>query len=333
MSSVLYSDNYVANQFLDRGIAHLRENRFCEAVVEFDKNLSLTPNDPYAHWNKATALLSMGDYENGFIEHDWGWKLFDWRGFGPINTDEDCQRLRQLPVWQGSEDISDKRLLVYHELGFGDAIMTMRYLPELKRLAEHVTLIVPHPLVGLANQFGIEVLECLPNDLYEYDFRLPLFGVLSVLHQTLTNIPRASYIDAEWKRNGNCVGVAWSGRTQTVFNLDYFLSMFKRNGFSLFSLQTTTFQPGKGIERLSAETFFDTIKLIEKMDHIVTIDTAAAHLAGAMGHPSVHLLLPFMMDWRWWHSEVWYPTIKTYHQDAPDDWSGPFERLNAALKG
>jgi hypothetical protein len=67
------------------------------------------------------------------------------------------------------------------------------------------------------------------------------------------------------------------------------------------------------------------------MDHVVSVDTAAIHLAGAMGHPSAHLLLPHLMDWRWWRSTAWYPTLKIYRQESADDWSTPFARLNERL--
>jgi hypothetical protein len=328
--TTIFADDYIANQYLDKGIAYLHENKFNEAIVEFDKNLNLTPSDPYAHWNKATALLSIGDYANGFTEHDWGWRLFDWRGYGPVGDDIDRLK-QQLPMWHG-EDISDQRLLVYHELGFGDAIMTLRYLPELKRRAEHVTLVISHSLARLAEQFGIEVVEKVPDDISGYDYRIPFFGVLSALHQTVENIPRSPYIEAKFQPGWGCIGIAWSGRTQTMFSLDSFLSMFNRCRFSLYSLQRDAVTSGRGVRELKSETFFDTVKLIEKMDHIVTVDTATAHLAGAMGHPSVHLLLPFMRDWRWWRSEVWYPNIKIYPQETPDDWSLPFGRLNTALK-
>ena len=68
------------------------------------------------------------------------------------------------------------------------------------------------------------------------------------------------------------------------------------------------------------------------MEHVITIDTAVAHLAGAMGHPSVHLLLPYVMDWRWWHVKVWYPLIKIYRQENRFDWIKPFGDLNKALR-
>lgn len=325
-----FSDDYIAHELLENGVALLRQNKFDEAINAFDENLNLTPNDAYAHWNKSIALLSIGDYEKGFVEHDWGWRLFDWTGSGPISTIEERDRLRQLPIWHG-EDISRDRLLVYHELGFGDAIMALRYLQELKRRADYVTLVVPPSLMRLVKQFNVDVIDSLPIDISGYDYRLPFFGVLSALHQTLDNIPRQPYIDAKFLGNQNKIGIAWSGRTQTMFSLEYFLSMFDHNGYSLYSLQLAS--DTDDIEPLHSVDFVDTVELISNMDHVVTVDTAVAHLAGAMGHPSTHLLLPYMMDWRWWNAEVWYPTIKTYHQETADDWSIPFARVNAALKG
>lgn len=328
--SFIFGDDYLAAEHLELGIALLRQNRFGEAIVEFDETLKFSPSDPYAHWNKATALLSLGDYKNGFVEHDWGWRLFDWRGFGPIGDDID--RLKLLPVWRG-EDISDQKILVYHELGFGDAIMTLRYLPELKRRAEYVTLVITPSLVGLAKAYNIEVVDKLPDDLSDYDFRLPFFGVMAALDQTLDNVPNDPYVFSDWGRykKENKIGIAWSGRTQTMFSLEYFLSMLDYGDAGLQSLQFNTF-PHNNVEPLRSVDFIDTVNLISKLDHIVTVDTAVAHLAGAMGHPSTHLLLPFMMDWRWWHSDVWYPTLNIYHQEIPGDWSVPFRRVNAALR-
>lgn len=328
--TILFSDDYIAHGYLENGIEFLRQNKFDEAILAFDKNLNLTPNDAYAHWNKAIALLSTGDYANGFIEHDWGWRLFDWTGSGPISTIEERDRLRQLPIWHG-EDISRDKLLIYHELGFGDAIMALRYLPELKRLADHVTIVVPTSLMRLVQQFNIDAVEKLPDYIGGYDYRLPFFGVMSALHQTLDNIPKQIYINAKFQGNRHKMGIVWSGRTQTMFSLEYFLSMLNHDRYSVQSLQFAPDSPD--IKPLRSIDFVDTVNLIAEMDHVVTVDTAVAHLAGAMGHPSTHLLLPYMMDWRWWHTEVWYPTIKTYHQETVDDWSVPFARLNAALKG
>lgn len=318
-------DLLVSRSFLQRGIRWLQQNEFAAAAADFDTAIRYAPDDPYAHWNKATALLSMGDYSNGFVEHEWGWKLFNWRGFGPVK--EDIDRLQALPLWRGESGV---RLLVYHELGYGDAIMVMRYLPELKRRAK-VTLVIDQALARLARGFGVAVAEKVPDDLTRFDCRLPFFGVMSVLKQTLETIPAEPFIPCKFANGGNRIGIAWSGRTQTMFSAEHFLSLLHHDGCALYALQ-----PGPatdGVEPLGSWCdFADVGDRIAAMDHIVTVDTAAAHLAGAMGHPSIHVVLPFMGDWRWWQASAWYPTIKTYRQpQAGDDWRVPFARINEAL--
>ena len=317
----------MAAKHVDLGISYQRQNMLHEALFEYDAALQLTPNDKYAHWNRATTLLSLGDFDEGFREFEWGWKLFDWRNFGPVQGNMD--RIIHLPMWSG-EDISTKRLLVYHELGFGDAIQAMRYLPELKRRALHVTLVITSELARLANQFDVEVVDRVPLDLSGYDYRLPFFGVMRALRQTLHNIPNAPYINTKWRRfHKHRLGICWAGRTQTAFTLDSFLSMLECDGYELYALQPDTVT--SRVHQLHSNDFVDTAELISSMTHIVTIDSAVAHLAGALGHPSTHLLLPFLTDWRWWFTETWYPTIKTYRQINVGDWAVPFANLNKCL--
>ena len=325
MTAVLMSNAVVAAQYLARGIAHFRQNQFAEAIAAFDAALQINPDDCYARWNRATALLSIGDYARGFVEHDVAWRLFNWRGFGPIGNDID--RLQALPLWRGEEGV---RLLAYHELGFGDAIMAMRYLPEL-RCKTNLTLVIDQCLARLARAFDIEVIDRLPDDLTVFDYRLPFFGVMSALKQTEDTIPAAPYIAPHWRRSGGKLGIAWSGRTQTSFTLERFLSLFAHDGFALYALQPGPLADDR-VEPLPAGSdFVDVGVRITEMDHIVSVDTAAIHLAGAMGHPSAHLLLPYLMDWRWWRSTAWYPTLKIYRQVSADDWSTPFARLNERL--
>jgi hypothetical protein len=329
LSNLSLSDGFLSNAHLERGMAYQKQNMLYEALFEYDTALQLTPDDKYVHWHRATTLLSLGEYEEGFKEHDWAWKLFDWQGFGPVRGD--MARIRHLSMWHG-EDISGERLLVYHELGFGDAIQCMRYLPELRRRAAHVTLVINSELVRLAQQFGVDVIDHVPEDVSDFTYRLPMFGVMSALKQTLHNIPSQPYIHSKYRyqKTGHLMGVCWSGRTQTAFTQDFFMSKLAHEGFEVHSLQLgpTT----DGVYPLGSKDFADTVELIEAMDHVVTIDSAPAHLAGAMGHGSVHLLLPFFSDWRWWYATTWYPRIKTYKQTSVGDWSLPFTKLNEALR-
>jgi hypothetical protein len=317
------SNLLASRSFLQRGMANLRQNAFAAAVPDFDAAIRCAPVDPYAHWVKATALLSMGDYRNGFKEHEWGWRLFNWRGFGPVQTDID--RLQaSLPMWHGRSE----RVLLYHELGWGDAIMCFRFLPELMQRSD-VTLVLDPCLTRLAQQFGVKVVERVPDDLSAFDSRLPFFSAMCVLDKTVETIPGASYIKAELAPERGAIGISWSGRTQKMFSAHDFTSMLQIGG-SPYSLQPGPTPPG--VAPLEVSDFADTVKTLERMEHIITVDTALAHLAGAIGHPSVHLLLPFLSDWRWWRVSAWYPRITTYRQPQPgDDWRTPFAQINATL--
>jgi tetratricopeptide (TPR) repeat protein len=328
MTDVLLTNDVIASQYLQAGINHFKRNEFGRAIIHFEAAQQLDPNNTYARYNKATALLSLGFYAQGFQEYEATWRLFHWRGFGPVK--EDIDRLQALPLWRGEFGV---RLLVYHEMGFGDAIMAMRYLPELTRRTDP-TLVIDPALARLARSFDVEVEHAVPNDLREYDFRLPLFGVMAALHETTETIPAEPYLlcgKCKFAYGSNKIGIAWSGRTQTAFTLERFLQLFDRRGFQLYSLQ-----PGRtidGVEPLPlACDFVDVADRIAQMAHIVCVDTAAIHLAGAMGHPSAHLVLPFLSDWRWHRTELWYPRLHTYRQDNASDWNAPFARLNETLR-
>jgi tetratricopeptide (TPR) repeat protein len=333
MTQVLINDAAMASQHVNIGVGYFNLNQFEPALQHFERALALNPDDPYARYNRATTLLSLGDYERGFVEYDATWRLFHWRGFGPVGDDID--RLNQLPLWRGETEV---RLLLYHELGFGDAIMALRFLPEICRRAA-VTLVIDPCLARLtARHFDVEVIANVPDDLTEFDVRLPLFAVMGALGVTEHTIPAAPYIpSAMWFGEGskhNKLGIAWCGRTQTAFTLERFLSMLGHATIQANTLHAL--QPGlpsiDGVEPLPPGCdFLDLQRRIAAMDHIVSVDTAAIHLAGAMGHPSAHLLVPYLSDWRWHRTALWYPQLKTYRQDDASDWSRPFARLNGAI--
>jgi tetratricopeptide (TPR) repeat protein len=328
MTQVMMGNEVIAAQYLQAGISLFRRNQFVEAVACFNAVLQIDPDNRYARYNRATALLSSGFYAQGFQEYEATWRLFHWRGFGPVK--EDIDRLQALPLWKGEEGV---RLLVYHEMGHGDAIMAFRWLKDLDNRAADLTLVIDPALRRLAEDFNITVTDKVPDDLGRFDFRLPLFGVMAALGETEATIPSEPYIQAKFSTETllGTIGIAWSGRTQIEFSANYFLQLLAHQGHKLYALQ-----PGDAPENVESlppgSDFADVADRIALMHHIVSVDTAAIHLAGAMGHPSAHLLLPFMSDWRWHHVERWYPTLKTYRQDNRIDWTAPFARINEALQ-
>src|SRR6185369_3683420 len=121
--------------------------------------------------------------------------------------------------------------------GHGDAIMAMRYLPEIKRRAE-VTLVIDEALARLAQRFDVNVTTKVPDDLTGFDARLPLFGAMSALGASATTIPAAPYIHPlVWQPQSRDIGIAWCGRTQIMFSLEYFLMLLAHQGFRLHALQ------------------------------------------------------------------------------------------------
>lgn len=303
------------------GIEHQKQSRLHEAIAHYNTVLEIAPDNMIARWNRSTAMLSLGDYERGLPESEIGWKLFSWRSSGPVRDDID--RLQVLPLWRGEPG----KVIVYHELGAGDGIMAMRYLPEMQRRCEFEMVVDPS-LMRLMWEFGVKTRERV-EDISGFDYRLPFFGVMRALNQTVETIPRDPYIKRRFAPVSGRIGIAWSGRSRKELTLPLFRELLG------IDAQFCALQPGPTdhdvVPLHEPCDFADVADRIAIMDHIVTVDTAAAHLAGAMGHPSVHLVLPHLMDWRWWRSTAWYPTIKTYRQDNPDDWSTPFARVRKAI--
>ena len=82
------------------------------------------------------------------------------------------------------------------------------------------------------------------------------------------------------------------------------------------------------------DDFADTAALISHLDLVVSVDTAVAHLAGALGKP-VWILLPYAADWRWMlerNDSPWYPSMRLFRQQQAGDWAGVVDAVCDALE-
>jgi hypothetical protein len=317
----------VTAEFMAMAKANMERGQLEEALFDLDNAICLMPKSVHAHNNRAHALLSLGDYSEGFKEFEWR-LLFGDKCF-----------LSDVPMWRG-QDIAGKRLLLCHEAGYGDSLMMLRYVPVLKAMGAIITLLMPPGLVRLARQLGIEVSDQFPDDYSIFDYRCPMFSVIPALGHVVNDIPTAPYIKmAGGERLPNSFGIAWSGNREHLrdqhrsVGIEQFLSLFEGNGHSLYNVQNSELDEAAehGVVTRSFEDLAETAEFMSRLDHIVTVDSAPVHLAGAIGHPSVHLVLPFVCDWRWYNSQAWYPNIKIYRQDSPGDWASAFSKLNKAL--
>jgi hypothetical protein len=254
-------------------------------------------------------------------------------------------------------------LLLYAEQGLGDTIQFSRFACSLAASGKEVFLEVQPPLGALLGRLeGVKVIrkgETLP----EYDVHLPLMSLPHVLGVTPETAPGdVPYLFAEparveaWvKRLPTCqfrVGIVWQGNPDGYVDkgrsipLRCFTPLCRIPGLRLISLQKNygieqlaDLPSGMRVETLGAEfdpgpdAFLDTAAVMMNLDLVVSTDTGAAHLAGALGLP-VWIVLRHVPDWRWMidrEDTPWYPTARLFRQTRHGDWDEVFERIAGEL--
>jgi hypothetical protein len=277
------------------------------------------------------------------------------------------------PLWLGETELAGRTLLVHAEQGFGDTLQFCRYLSLLPPGA-HIIFEVQQPLLRLMQCLprpvppGAQItLVALGDKLPRFDLQCPMLSLPLAFGTTLETIPRrARYLLADptltgpWRSRlaalpGLRVGICWSGdprphqpdanvidrRRSTV--LASWAPLAALRGISLVSLQK-----GAGTQQLAEqppgltihdwtnelEDFADTAALMDALELVITVDTATAHLAGALGKP-VWILNRFDACWRWLtdrRDSPWYPTARLFRQSTAGNWDAVFAEVTAALR-
>jgi tetratricopeptide (TPR) repeat protein len=353
---------------LDPGYVNARNNiaielgrlgRYDEAFAQLDEALRLDPADPAAHCNRAVLLLRCGRFAEGFAEYEWRWRTRP-----PKSPPRDFPQ----PPWNG-EDIRDATIMLHAEQGFGDTLQFCRYAPLVARRCGKVYLEVPRALLRLLRQsLGAENLEVIPrladfpatHALPRTDYHCPLLSLPRVLGTSLVDVPAdIPYLAADaaqaaaWSQRladlpGRKVGLVWAGLPQYADDAHRSLPLERLAplggvaGVTFISLQTgapagqaAVPPPGLTLHDASAglRDFADTAALVAALDLVISVDTAAAHLAGALG-TKVWLLNRFDTDWRWLIDRAaspWYPTVRIFRQPRRGDWDSVLAHVCAEL--
>lgn len=314
---------------------------FDEAMHQIERALAIEPSFPEAHFNYGTQLLLRGEFKKGWEEFEWRWKTDAYLPF--------AKRYIQ-PRWHG-ESLPGKALLLFSEQGLGDSIQMIRFAGEVKGRVGRLIVSCQPELVRLFEGISaIDQVIPLSARVPAHDVQASLFSLPAILGwEPSARGGPSRYLSApdllvrEWEgklpqSTRSRVGICWAGNPKHAKNLlrnirlPELLRCIKGLNSEVVSLQKNLTAEEKGILQdggvldFSDELrdFADTAALIENLDFVISVDTAIAHLAGALNLPG-NVLLPFSPDWRWrLHSETsaWYPSLKLLRQKQAGHWDG-----------
>ena len=335
------------------GISLKEAGRLQDALDAFDKACAIEPDFTGALWDRALVLLHLERFADGWPAYEVRWDL-----------DELPARPYRAPRWRG-EDFAGKRLLIYPEQGFGDAILASRFVPLAKRRGGEIIFeCKPETRRLFSTLEGVDRFTVTGDGTDEaaaFDLHCPIMSLPGLFQADLDNLPPAPTLcvpqssldkfrplfDRDVDRFK--IGIVWSGsltfkgnRTRST-SLSRFLELTEIPGIQLYSLH-------KGpLERQLVETganaaivdiggkvedFADTAAAIQFLDLVIMTDSATAHLTASLGKP-IWNLLPFMPYWLYLmdrDDSPWYPTMRLFRQTSHGDWDGVFRQVTAALR-
>jgi hypothetical protein len=302
---------------VERGIQAAHAMDFPAAERAYLAALAQRPDNAPVISALGLVMLAQGRLREGFLLYE-ARKLFDG---DPINQ-------AGMPEWQG-QDLAGRSLLVWREQGLGDEIQIVRYLPLIRGAAE-VTLVCSPPLQRLFSPLGVRVFPLSDGAVVpRADFHIRNLSLPAVFDTTLETIPPAPYLAAPAAPRTGGVGFVWRGNPQHPNDARRSLPSPAvldplREVADLVDLQ----EP-RG-------DFLDAAARIQALDLIITVDTAMAHLAGALGVPCWVMLPAYRTDWRWMSGRSdspWYPSLKLYRQTTSGDWGPVVAAMRQDLAG
>ncbi len=321
--------------------------RPADAIVAYRDALRLRSDLAIARWNLALAELSLGDFARGWKDYEARWDCAD---FPSPRRRFDAARLTRLA------DAKGRTVLVHAEQGLGDTIQFARLVPRLAAAGVRTIVAVPTPLERLlVERAGVGPVVSLDAPPPTVDFHVPLMSVPLLLGAIAPDGADVPYVRAAPRvrvaGDRRRIGLAWAGGT-THAN-DRRRSLALRDLAPLLDAVDVEWvglqrdiraSDADALERLrdahpglvrgtTLADFADTAALIDSLDLVVAVDTAVAHLAGAMGRP-VWILLPFAADFRWLQARddsPWYPSARLFRCPAPGRWDAVVADVVRAL--
>lgn len=324
------------------GLVPRDDHRAAEAQRMFERVLAVEPDNAECKWDHALILLQQGDYARGLPAYEARWGL-----------ERSKPRKFAMPRWQG-EPLDGRSLFLHDEQGFGDVLMFARFIPQARRRGAGRVVLECQPelmrLMRLAP--GVDQVVRRGSRAPACDVWAPLLSLPGLLGVTLDDLPgQVPYLPAPEPEmpmpedHRLKLGLVWAGKTTPRDRSVPFDDLLPLFGDPRYALRSFQLGPrAADLKRLGADSFVqdlaprladfaETAALMKQLDLLVTVDSASAHLGGALGLPTFLLLL-YTSDWRWRDEgdrSPWYPTMRLFRQRRPNRWDEPLADLAAAL--
>lgn len=335
-----------AQVLTNRAHALRQLNRIEEALADLHRAVALDPDFAEAQFELGMVQLTLGQFDAGWAAYERRW-----------DTGAFAKRRRDFrsPRWTGPQDLRGRTILLHAEQGFGDTIQFIRYAALLPPLGATVLIEAQPELASLIAQAGFEARVFARGDrLSPFDLHCPLMSLPSALRAIAPAIPAdvpylktSATLAADWARRlpprRPRVGVAWAGSrahnndANRSIALERFAALFALGDIQFVSLQRDASAADLALLRRFANVlhvgdnlgdFADTAAALSQLDCVISVDTAVAHLAGALAKP-VTVLLPLAADFRWLRARAdspWYPTATLLRQSTRGDWDAVLEK-------
>jgi tetratricopeptide (TPR) repeat protein len=334
---------------LNLSLAFRNDSMLDPAEFWVRKALIIEPKDAGGHFNLAHLLFFKGDYRQGALDYEWRWHL---------KEDAPISRNFKKPQWSGEKASKNKkRLFLSLEGGLGDIIQFCRFIPKVASLEWFVILEVQPVLVSLLrNLEGIGQIIALGDNVPDFDLYCSMGSFPFVAGADLKTLPQAPYLKAESNRisywhkrlkkiditlsSSFKIGIVWEAGPSVEnrsIPQDLITILISTPQILWFSLQKTSSEKSSLplIDWMGdVHDFADCAALVHHLDLIISVDTAVAHLAGAMGK-KVWLLTKYEACWRWLvgrSDSPWYGSMEIFRQTRSNDWNSLLKRVKKRLE-
>jgi Tfp pilus assembly protein PilF len=340
---------------LNLGKVHMDRNDWDQAIGCFLDVLARDAQNAEAHLAIGQILLSRGELQPGWLEYEWRNRLDAARGMIP-----DMVR----PEWNGMP-LPNGTVMLIGDQGYGDTLQFARYIPQVAQRCREVVMACGAELESLlSRQPGVVRTFNRWQDAPEHTVWCRLSSLGGIFSPNLDSIPVSpAYITADPAEVANWaerldgllprrrlrVGLFWAGRPthpndrRRSLRLAQLAPLTSQGDIDFISLQkqmppqdaaTVAALPNLRDVGPQLENFSTTAAVLANLDLLVTVDSAVAHLAGALGRP-VCVLIGAPADWRWMHGRddtPWYPSMRLVRQPSPGVWGPAIATVSSALE-